>query len=67
MAMNPPVMEMKMILAMLSQSISVINDAQRALEIQNRDLVAQSDWLKGEISKALGEAPTPTTTDLGIL
>ena len=66
MAMNPPVMEMKMILAMLAQSISVIEDAQRSIEIQHLDLVAQSDWLKGEINKALDAAPPPTT-DLDVL
>lgn len=48
-----PVMEMQMVLAMVSRSILVIEEAQRGLEIQHRDLTRQAEWIKDEIRKPL--------------
>lgn len=64
--MNPTIMEMKMVLDLLSRSIYSVEEAQRSLEIQHRDLTNQADYIRKEIKKALAEAPKPTT-DLDVL
>lgn len=64
--MNPPVMEIKMILDMISRSIYAVEEAQRGLEIHHRDLTRQSEWLKEEIRKSMDAAPPPTT-DLDVI
>ena len=66
MAINPPVMEMKLLLGVVTRSMWAIENAQSELEVQHRDLTRQAEWIKDEIRKAMTEAPPPTT-DLDLL
>jgi hypothetical protein len=58
MTMNDPVIEMQMVLGMVQRSVLALEEAQRSLEIQHRDLTRQAEWIKDEIRKAKGE-PDP--------